>query len=127
MEPPVTNPASVASARRADGSTLAPTERSTPLDSSQTRTDSNLSETTWYDHGPIGVKISWIFLKMDASRPLFVHFRPFLITNSIIQIEKSIDSVRGIQPGLQDGRRRQNHEASWVLLLLQNVNKTPTF
>ena len=30
---------------------------------------------------------------MGQSRPLFVYFRPFLITISIIQIEKSIDNV----------------------------------
>ena len=34
---------------------------------------------------------------MGQSRPLFVHFRPFLVTISIILIEKSIDGVHGIQ------------------------------
>ena len=34
---------------------------------------------------------------MGQSRPLFVYFRYFLITISIIQIEKSIDGVLGIQ------------------------------
>ena len=34
---------------------------------------------------------------MYQSRPLFVYFRPFLITISIIQIEKSIDDVLGIR------------------------------
>ena len=34
---------------------------------------------------------------MRQSRPLFVYFRPFLITISIIRIEKSIDVVLGIQ------------------------------
>ena len=34
---------------------------------------------------------------MGESRPLFVYFRPFLVTISIIQIEKSIDGVFGIQ------------------------------
>ena len=33
---------------------------------------------------------------MGQSRPLFVYFCPFLITISIIQIEKSIDDVLGI-------------------------------
>ena len=33
---------------------------------------------------------------MGQSRPLFVYFRPFLITISI-QIEKSVDGVLGIQ------------------------------
>ena len=37
------------------------------------------------------------FIKMDQSRPLFVYFRYFLNTISIIQIEKSIDGVLGIQ------------------------------
>ena len=35
--------------------------------------------------------------KMGQSRPLFVYFRYFLITISII--EKSIDGVLGIEPG----------------------------
>ena len=39
----------------------------------------------------------WFFLKMDQSRPLFVYFCSFLITISIIQTEKSINSVIGIQ------------------------------
>ena len=39
----------------------------------------------------------FLFLKMGQSRPLFVYFRSFLITISIIQIEKSIDGVLGIQ------------------------------
>ena len=34
---------------------------------------------------------------MGQSRPLFVYFRYFLDTISIIQIEKSIDGVLGIQ------------------------------
>ena len=34
---------------------------------------------------------------MGQSRPLFVYFRSFLVTFSIIQIEKSIDDVLGIQ------------------------------
>ena len=39
---------------------------------------------------------------MGQSRPLFVYFCPFLITISIIQIEKSIDGVLGIRT---QGRR----------------------
>ena len=41
----------------------------------------------------------WLFKNMGQSRPLFVYFRSFLIpiTISIIQIEKSIDGVHGIQ------------------------------
>ena len=42
------------------------------------------------------------FLKMGQSRPLFVYFRYFLDTISIIQIEKSIDGVLGIRT---QGRR----------------------
>ena len=34
---------------------------------------------------------------MGQSGPLFVYFRPFLITISIIQIEKSVDGVLGIR------------------------------
>ena len=34
---------------------------------------------------------------MGQSRPLFVYFRYFLITISIIQIEKSVDGVLGIR------------------------------
>ena len=34
---------------------------------------------------------------MGQSRPLSVYFRPFLFTISIIQIEKSVDGVLGIQ------------------------------
>ena len=38
-----------------------------------------------------------VFLKMGQSRPLFVYFRNFLDTISIIQIEKSVDGVVGIR------------------------------
>ena len=38
-----------------------------------------------------------IFIKIGQSQPLFVYFRPFHITISIIQIEKSLDGVLGIQ------------------------------
>ena len=38
-----------------------------------------------------------IFLKMGQTRPLFCLFCPFLITISIIQIEKGIDGVLGMQ------------------------------
>ena len=38
-----------------------------------------------------------VYLKMDQSRPLFVYLRPFVITASIIQIEKSIVGVLGIR------------------------------
>ena len=34
---------------------------------------------------------------MGHSRPFFVYFCPFVITISIIQIEKSIDGLLGIQ------------------------------
>ena len=45
----------------------------------------------------IGIYLYLFFKKMRQSRPLFVYFRSFLITISIIQIEKSIDGVLGIQ------------------------------
>ena len=38
-----------------------------------------------------------VIYKMGQSRSLFVYFRHFLITMSIIQIEKSLDGVLGIQ------------------------------
>ena len=37
-----------------------------------------------------------LFKNMDQSLPLCVYFRPFLITISIIQIEKRVDGVHGI-------------------------------
>ena len=49
-----------------------------------------------------------IFFKMDQSRPLFIYFRPSLITISIIQFEKS---AWDLNLWLQDGRRRQYHRA----------------
>ena len=45
----------------------------------------------------LGKKPFNLFIKMGQSRPLFVYFRPFHITISIIQIEKSLDGVLGIQ------------------------------
>ena len=41
--------------------------------------------------------VNVFFIKIGRSRPLFVHFGPFLITISIIQIEKSFDGVLGIR------------------------------
>ena len=38
-----------------------------------------------------------MFFLIYQSRPLFVYFRPFLITISILQIEKSVDGVLGIR------------------------------
>ena len=43
------------------------------------------------------ILICFFLKKMGQSRPLFVYFCPFLITISIIQIEKSIDGVHGIR------------------------------
>ena len=34
--------------------------------------------------------------KMGQTQPIFVYFRPFFITISIKQIEKSVDGVLGI-------------------------------
>ena len=45
----------------------------------------------------VGRPESICFLKMGQSRPLFVYFRDFLNTISIIQIEKSVDGVLGIR------------------------------
>ena len=49
---------------------------------------------------------------MGQSQPLFVDFRPFLITISIIQIEKSLDGVLGIQT---HGRRIVGADKTTVL------------
>ena len=69
----------------------------------------------WYGWSPvclIWIQYPYYFLKMDQSRPLFVYFRPFLITISIIQIEKSIDGVLEIRTrGCKICRHRQNHGA----------------
>ena len=46
---------------------------------------------------------------MGQSRPLFVYFRYFLETISLIQ--KRRWSAWESNPGPQDGRRRQNHRA----------------
>ena len=56
---------------------------------------------------------------MGQSRPLFTfYFRPFLITISIIQIEKKHKRCAwDLNPWLQDGRQRQNHGAMAVFLL----------
>ena len=64
---------------------------------------------------------------MGQSRPLFVYFRPFLITIPIIQIVKSIEGVLGIQTW---GRRMVGADETtklwWppyqqVQLILQNL------
>ena len=49
---------------------------------------------------------------MGQTRPLFVYFRPFRITISIIKIEKSIDGVLGIQTW---GRRIVGADDTMVL------------
>ena len=51
------------------------------------------------------------FLKMGRSQSLFVNFRSFLYTISIIQIEKVQMVCLGFEPGPQDGRRSRNHGA----------------
>ena len=63
----------------------------------------------------------FFLLKMGQSRPLFVYFRYFLDTISIIQIEKSIDGVLG-NPGPQDGRRRRNHGAMAATTYFDQLN-----
>ena len=69
------------------------------------------------------------FKKMGQSRPLFVYFRYFLTTISIMQIEKGIDGVLGIRTwGPQDGRRRRNHgamAATKECILLWQTTTTP--
>ena len=56
---------------------------------------------------------------MDQSQPLFVYFRPILITISIMQIEKSIDGVLGIQTR---GHRIVGVDKTMELLLLPCLN-----
>ena len=45
----------------------------------------------------LAISAGKIFFKMGQSLPLFVYFRYFLDTFSIIQIEKSVDGVLGIR------------------------------
>ena len=58
-----------------------------------TRSMSRLSEDCPARGPPLGekaeIKFDHFFKKMHQSRPLFVYFRSFLITISIIQIEKA--------------------------------------
>ena len=56
---------------------------------------------------------------MGQSRPLFVYFHPFFITNSIIQIEKSVDGRLGIQTR---GRRMVGMDKTTELWLPPKVN-----
>ena len=57
---------------------------------------------------------------MGQFRPLFVYFRSFLFTISIIQIEKSVYGVLGIRTQATGGRRRQNHGAMAATLVQLN-------
>ena len=56
---------------------------------------------------------TFYFKKKWAKPGLFLfYFRPFLVTISIIQIEKKRSRCAcDLNPGTQDGRQRQNHEA----------------
>ena len=61
---------------------------------------------------------------MGQSRPLLVYFRPFLITISIIQIEKGL----GFEPAA--ARRRRNHGAippHWLVLPFGSVLSSSIF
>ena len=46
---------------------------------------------------PLRVKLFYFLLEKWQSRPLFVDFRPFIITISKIQIEKSVNDVLGFR------------------------------
>ena len=59
------------------------------------REHSTLGELSLHGWSPV---LQVFLKKMGLSRPLFVYFRPFLITISIIQIEKSIEGVLGFEP-----------------------------
>ena len=48
------------------------------------------------------VHLSIVFFKMGRSRPLFVYFRPFLITISIIQIDKAQMVCLGFEPAAEE-------------------------
>ena len=58
---------------------------------------------------------------MGLSRPLFVYFRPFLITISIIQIEKSIYGVLEIQTRGCMMVKTDNTMELWWLPIKYNV------
>ena len=53
----------------------------------------------------------FFYLNMGQSRPLFVYFRPFHITNQL-QIDKSIDGVLGIRTW---GRRMEGADETTEL------------
>ena len=70
--------------------------------------DSKVRHLTLADY----IVILFVFLRNGPIPASFVYFCYFLITISIIQIEKSINSVLGfMNPGSQDGRRRRHHRA----------------
>ena len=75
----------------------------------------------------VGRPESICFLKMGQSRPLFVYFRDFLNTISIIQNEKSVDGVLGIRTrGLRmvgnDATTELWRHPQWIILLfLKNI------
>ena len=53
-----------------------------------------------------------LFFKMGQSRPLFVYFRPFLITNfNNTNLKKCRWCAWDSNPEQQDGRHRRNHGA----------------
>ena len=67
------------------------------------------------------------FLKNGLIPASFVYFRYFIITISIIQIEKSVDSVLGIRAwvGPQDGSRRRNHRGGHPHAFVTYIWMTP--
>ena len=44
---------------------------------------------TWRCVAAVAIRLENFFKKMGQSRPLYVYFRPFLISISIIQTEKA--------------------------------------
>ena len=63
--------------------------------------DHSTKRATTTVHSLMYLKLKF-FQKMGQSRPLFNYCRPFPVTISIIQIEKSIDGVLGIRDSSYD-------------------------
>ena len=55
---------------------------------------------------------------MGKSQPLFVYFHPFLITISIVKLEKSVDGVLGIRT---HGHRMEGTDDTTELWFLERL------
>ena len=63
----------------------------------------------------------FVFLKIGQSRPLFIYFRPFLITIKY-RLKKRRCCTWGSNPGLQDGKHRRIRRAWSISLLYATLN-----